>query len=63
MITWAMPKVLPFDVETYIEYHFSKVGDQTRDKLAHYQELAKARGLPAPGITALANQLPAFSRD
>ena len=57
-ITWMMPKVMPFDVETYIEYHFSKVGDQTRDKLAHYQTLAKERGLPAPAITTLAKRLP-----
>lgn len=63
MITWMMPKVLPFDVETYIEYHFSKVGDQTRDKLAHYQTLATERGMPATAIATLANRLPALSQD
>ena len=58
MITWAMPKVMPFDIETYIEYHFSKVGDQTRAKLTHYQALATQRNMPATAIKALADTLP-----
>lgn len=57
-VTWIMPKIMPFDVETYIRYHFTKVGDQTRDKLEHYQVLAKKDGLDAGGIKALADRLP-----
>lgn len=59
-ITWMAPKVMPFDIETYLEYHFTKVGDQTRAKLAHYQVLADERGKPATAIKALADRLPAL---
>jgi 2-dehydropantoate 2-reductase len=58
MVTWMMPKIMPFDVETYIRYHFTKVGDQTRAKLEHYQTLAQERGVDASGIKTLANRLP-----
>lgn len=61
LVTWMMPKIMPFDVETYIEYHFTKVGDQTRAKLAHYQVMAKAQGQSATAIKALADRLPALA--
>ncbi|MFT7625068.1 MAG: ketopantoate reductase, partial [Myxococcota bacterium] len=30
VVMWLAPRIIPFDIETYLEYHFTKVGDQTR---------------------------------
>jgi len=40
------PHVLPFDLETYLRYHFTKVGEQTSAAMAVYMELGTALGLP-----------------
>jgi 2-dehydropantoate 2-reductase len=40
------PHVLPFDLETYLRYHFTKVGEQTSAAMAVYVQLGAALGLP-----------------
>jgi 2-dehydropantoate 2-reductase len=40
------PHVLPFDLETYLRYHFTKVGEQTSAAMAVYIELGTVLGLP-----------------
>ena len=40
-----VPFVSPFDVEAYLKFHFSKVGDQTRLMLEQFVAHAKNRGL------------------
>jgi 2-dehydropantoate 2-reductase len=60
-IAWTVvPWVLPIDLETYLRYHFTKVGGQTRQLLAEYQRDGEARGLPTGAIAALSAKLAAL---
>jgi 2-dehydropantoate 2-reductase len=54
-----LPKLVPFDLETYLAYHFTKVGDQTRLMLATYAARGRALGQPVGAIEALAERLDA----
>lgn len=36
MVGWIAPKLSPFPLQTYLQYHFTKVGDQTRDILDNW---------------------------
>jgi 2-dehydropantoate 2-reductase len=56
LLPW-MPKAVPFDLETYLRYHFTKVGAQTRQQLASYVERGRAAGLPVDAIDDLAARL------
>jgi 2-dehydropantoate 2-reductase len=47
------PLVMPFDVESYLRVHFTKVGDQTRDFLRTYLRLGREAGLPTDGLAQL----------
>jgi len=38
------PKVMPMDIETYFEYHFTKVKDQTKLYMSNYLQTAKEAG-------------------
>ena len=51
-------RVIPLDLETYLEFHFTKVGDQTRAALQLYLERAAERGLPRDAIEGLSARLP-----
>ncbi|MDF1629912.1 MAG: 2-dehydropantoate 2-reductase N-terminal domain-containing protein [Alcanivoracaceae bacterium] len=53
MISRLAPKVMPFPLETYLQYHFSKVGVQTRQMLDHWIEEGNARGLDASALQTL----------
>lgn len=46
------PRFVPFDLESYLAYHFSKVGDQTRALLARSAALCAERGLGHAAIDA-----------
>lgn len=50
--------VMPFDLEAYLEEHFTKVGDQTREELADYIELGDEGGLEVDGLRELLRGLP-----
>jgi 2-dehydropantoate 2-reductase len=54
-----LPKLAPFDLETYLAYHFTKVGDQTRLMLSTYAGRGRALGQPVGAIEALAQRLDA----
>ena len=56
----VLPRVFPFDIEVYLEYHFSKVGQQTRDMLDDYIRLGAAQGQPHAALRALRAALPAL---
>lgn len=56
----AVPHALPFDVETYLRVHFTKVGDQTRAMMARYLELAEERHLHAPALAELCARIGAM---
>lgn len=57
-ILWLAPKVVPLPFETYLQYHFTKVGDQTRLMLARHRDLGDKLGLDVSAIRALAEALP-----
>lgn len=46
-------RVLPFDLETYLRYHFTKVGAQTHAAMAVYRELGAQLGLPSTHLERL----------
>ena len=57
-LMWTVaPWVLPLDLETYLRYHFTKVGAQTRQLLDESVREAKARGLHHSAIDALLESL------
>lgn len=53
MVSRLAPKVMPFPLETYLKYHFSKVGEQTRQMLDHWIEEGTARGLSTSALQRL----------
>jgi 2-dehydropantoate 2-reductase len=55
------PRVVPLDLETYLAWHFTKVGAQTRMYVARYRELAQQQGHPTPALDALAADIPAIA--
>jgi hypothetical protein len=57
LISRLAPKVMPFPLETYLEYHFSKVGDQTRLMLDHWIDEGVQRGLATDALKQLREAL------
>jgi hypothetical protein len=53
----VVPAVVPVDIEAFFEWHFTKVGDQTRAMLGTWIAEGQARGLPVDRIQALASEL------
>lgn len=51
------PRVLPLALEPYLEYHFSKVGTQTRQMLDSYVRLGESHGLPTRHLQELRGRL------
>jgi hypothetical protein len=47
------PRVIPFDLEAYLEFHFTKVGPQTRLMLETWVRHARDAGLPASAMIEL----------
>lgn len=47
-------RVTPFDLETYLKVHFTKVGEQTRMMMRTYMDLGRSAGLPVDGLQTLA---------
>lgn len=54
-------RMLPLDLETYLHYHFSKVGVQTRLILDTYIRVGQHHKLPVAALQALRQALPAAS--
>jgi 2-dehydropantoate 2-reductase len=57
------PRIMPLPLETYLRVHFIKVGDQTRDMLAHYVQRGRAAGLPVETLAALVTDLGQVQHD
>lgn len=51
------PKLLPLALEPYLEYHFSKVGQQTRQMLDSYIALGEGQRLPVARLRELRSRL------
>lgn len=47
------PALLPFDLEVYLEYHFTKVGDQTREAIDRFISLGEGQGNPTRALRVL----------
>lgn len=56
-----VPAVFPFDIEVYLQYHFSKVGVQTRLMLDSYIALCEQHALPSSALRELRAGLPTLS--
>lgn len=53
LISYGAKWVAPFDAEVYLQHHFTKVGEQTREMMRGYTASAAERGLPSPHIVEL----------
>ncbi len=53
MLLPILRRFFPLDLETYLQYHFSKTGIQTRLMLDNYATLAHKKGLPAEALIRL----------
>jgi 2-dehydropantoate 2-reductase len=51
------PRLMPFDLEAYLEFHFTKVGPQTRLMLETWVRHARDAGLPASAMIELRDAL------
>jgi 2-dehydropantoate 2-reductase len=56
------PRFVPFDLEAYLRYHFTKVGDQTRAMVDTYVQIARRHGLGTSALEALARQAEAAAQ-
>ena len=59
---WLAKLVVPLPLEIYLEYHFTKVGDQTRAFVASYIERGRAAGVETSALEELVAALPAQAR-
>ena len=51
---------LPFNLERFLQLHFTKVGKQTRLILKDWLENAHVNETPAPALELLSSELPAM---
>jgi 2-dehydropantoate 2-reductase len=56
-VLWLGARVLPFNLERYLRFHFTKVGAQTRSLLERWLRDGRARSLPVEAIAELAEGL------
>ena len=56
-VTRLAPWVVPFPLEPYLAYHFTKVGEQTRQSLARWREEGTRLGFSVTAIAALEQAL------
>lgn len=57
-LLWLAPPLSPFPLETYLHYHFAKVGAQTREMFDGWISGGHEAGLPTASLEALRNALP-----
>jgi hypothetical protein len=57
-ILWLGERVLPLPLETYLKYHFTKVGAQTRLFIDAYIALGQDRDLPTGNLVKLRESAP-----
>ena len=48
----VVAQLTPFDLETYLKVHFTKVGEQTRLMMRTYVDLGRSAGLPVEHLQA-----------
>lgn len=57
LVAAVAPWVAPLPIEPYLEFHFSKVGQQTRDMLQAYQRIGRGRNLSISALQELSAAL------
>lgn len=57
-LLWLAPPLSPFPLETYLHYHFAKVGQQTRDMFDGWIAQGKQAALPTAALEQLRHALP-----
>ena len=57
-----VPAVAPVPIEAFFEWHFTKVGDQTRASLQTWLRQGSERGLPVTALSSVSDALAARSR-
>lgn len=55
---FAAPVLSPFPLQTYLHYHFAKVGEQTRQMLDGWIDYGQKNNLPTSALAALRQALP-----
>lgn len=53
VVLWAAPKTVPYDFQAFMQYHFTKVRDQTQLMMRTYIEQGQAAGLETSELQAL----------
>jgi hypothetical protein len=53
LATRLAPALMPFDIETYLQVHFTKVGDQQRASVDAWIRWAGAHDYPHEAMVAL----------
>ena len=51
------PRIIPLPVEPYLQFHFSKVGDQTRLYIDTYLEKGRSLGLPTEAMAGMSAEV------
>ena len=46
-------RMMPFDIEVFLAYHFTKVGDQTVALLTTFNDIAISKKIHTPALTQL----------
>jgi len=59
---FAAPALSPFPLQTYLHYHFSKVGEQTRQMFDGWIDYGQRNNLPTSALSALRQALPAIMK-
>jgi 2-dehydropantoate 2-reductase len=60
LLSRVAKRLIPLDIEEYLQFHFTKVGDQTRQGMARWISLGDAAGLPTGAIVRLRDRLAAL---
>lgn len=53
LASWVAPRIAPLELEVYLQYHFTKVGAQTKLLLARFVEDGKLRGMSIDALETL----------
>ena len=53
LATRTLPSLAPFDLEIYLRYHFTKVGDQTRALMRQFIADGERLGRPTGALRTL----------
>lgn len=61
-VLWLSTKVIPIDIETYFQYHFTKVGDQTRFMIQTYIDNGRTLQLPVDQLEHLLALVPSSAK-